>query len=1212
MHLKSLTMKGFKSFASSTTLKLEPGICAVVGPNGSGKSNVVDALAWVMGEQGAKTLRGGKMEDVIFAGAGDRKALGRAEVTLTIDNSDGALPIEYTEVSVTRRMFRDGASEYEINGAKARLMDIQELLSDSGIGREMHVIVGQGRLSQILESRPEERRSYIEEAAGVLKHRRRKEKAQRKLVSMQGNLDRLHDLTDELAKQLKPLARQAEAAQKAEQVQATIRSNRLLLTADKVRRLSDELNDADEQARVLEHDISELKADLEEHTTELAVTEEELRTALEEAEAAKSLWFRLSTVAEKNSATLRIAADRAADQGSESQWRSPSGQSPEELLQRAEQAEEEQATLDEEVEVASERLEHVREEVAERDEAAREAEREHMAQVRAIADRREGIVRLLAQQEAVEQRRIAAQQEVQRLEAEVAEQRETMASTSGSEATAAAEALAEVEAQGSGLDEAAERAAAESAGAEQRVTDLRSTERDLEREIASLEASVEAWRDRLRPTDGAAVVVRAAEAQGQAVPRTLTGLLGVRDGWESALAAVLPTGLVTGSGTGGSADSSTSSANGDNTTAQDALVAALVEAGEGRAVLLEATGSGKKGDSWRLDVADSLAASGTSGTSGTSNGPDWLLDHLDVAEDIVPAVTALLVDVVAVPSVARGREVVAADPRLRAVTPDGVLVGAGWVAAGSGGTTPVELGARIERAEEDIVHRRSELSDLQATLGGAGQAAEELRTAAAGATAAVREHRTRLTAARQRLEAAERTAAQAGRQLEKAVAQRDAAEQRREALDTEADEVAERLDRIGVDASDPDGASGTSGQDEPSTQERDATAQALTQARAMEMEARLSLRTAEERAGNHRGRADGLRRQARQDAAARDQFEKAAVKRRAARERAEVVAAQARRVELRIRDALDRAEATRSRTDEAHRQWQSALNERKDKVNTLTLRLNHLTDTSHSAEIARSQAQLRIEQALEQAMDQLGMSAAQLLAEAPGEDFDRDEAAKDLKAAEKSLRSLGKVNPLALEEYTALEERYRFLATQLDDVERARTDLEGVIRDVDDTILTLFTEAWNDVEAEFPKVFDTLFPGGAGRLVLTEPSDMLTTGIEVEARPPGKKVKRLSLLSGGEKSLTALALLVAIFRARPSPFYVMDEVEAALDDVNLRRLIALFEELREDSQLIVITHQKPTMDVANVLYGVTMRGDGVTRVISQRMHPVSAVSAPST
>ena len=212
MHLKSLTLKGFKSFASATTMKFEPGICAVVGPNGSGKSNVVDALAWVMGEQGAKNLRGGKMEDVIFAGAGERKPLGRAEVTLTFDNSDHHLPIEYSEVAITRRMFRDGASEYEINGSKARLMDIQELLSDSGIGREMHIIVGQGKLAEILESRPEERRAYIEEAAGVLKHRRRKEKAQRKLAGMQANLDRLTDLTDELGKQLKPLERQAQAA----------------------------------------------------------------------------------------------------------------------------------------------------------------------------------------------------------------------------------------------------------------------------------------------------------------------------------------------------------------------------------------------------------------------------------------------------------------------------------------------------------------------------------------------------------------------------------------------------------------------------------------------------------------------------------------------------------------------------------------------------------------------------------------------------------------------------------------------------------------------------------------------------------------------------------------------------------------------------------------------------------------------------------------
>ncbi|AGP31038.1 chromosome segregation protein SMC [Corynebacterium terpenotabidum] len=1177
MHLKSLTLKGFKSFASATTLKFEPGICAVVGPNGSGKSNVVDALAWVMGEQGAKTLRGGKMEDVIFAGAGDRKPLGRAEVTLTIDNSDGALPIDYTEVSVTRRMFRDGASEYEINGSKARLMDIQELLSDSGIGREMHVIVGQGRLAQILESRPEERRAYIEEAAGVLKHRRRREKAQRKLVSMQGNLDRLRDLTDELAKQLKPLARQAEAAQRAERVQSTIRDNRLLLAADTVRRLTDELREADAELAVLTTDSDLVRAELEEHSEELVTMEEELQTALEDAEAAKTLWFRLSTVAEKNAATLRIAADRAADTGHADTW---TGTDPGDLLARAEAAEEEQATLDEEVEIATERLEQVREEVEDRAEAAREAEREHLAAVRAVADRREGIVRLLAQQDALEQRRTALDAEIDRLEQSVVDQREALEETTGAEVAEAMDALEEVEAAGDGLAEDAARASEESAGAQKRVGELRARERELERTIATLEARIDGWRDRLRPTDGGAVAVAAAAKLGHDEPRPLAGLVRVKDGWASAVAAVLPEGLV------GEADEQTVAT----------LITALVDAGQGRTTLVRATGDragAPAPTSWRLDSS-----------AVPTDGADWLLDHLDIAPSVLEPVTALLVDVVAVDAaatdaVAVGRSIVRADPRLRVVTKDGVLLGTGWVAAGSGGATPVELTVRIADTTAQVDNLRAELADLQAGLHGAEQAAEELRTAAASAKAAVRDHEGRLSAARRRAEASSRAAEQSGRLLARATAARDEAEQRREKLAADADEVADRL--AAVDAA---GDTTDTTDAEPSTAERDATAQALTQVRAMEMEARLALRTAEERAGNHRGRAEGLRRQARQEQSAREQFERAAARRRRAREHAAVVHTQAQRIDLRIRDALARAEEARTRTAQAHTQWQATLSQCRDTVTTLTLRLNHLTDKAHQAEIARSQAQLRIEQALDRAMEQLGMAAPQLLAEAPGEDFDRDAAVKELAAAEKSLRSLGKVNPLALEEFAALEERHRFLATQLDDVERARHDLEEVIRDVDGTILQLFTDAWTDVEAEFPKVFTTLFPGGAGRLVLTDPEDLLTTGIEVEARPPGKKVKRLSLLSGGEKSLTALALLVAIFRARPSPFYVMDEVEAALDDVNLRRLIALFLELRQDSQLIVITHQKPTMDTANVLYGVTMRGDGVTRVISQRMHPV--------
>lgn len=1158
MHLKSLTLKGFKSFASATTLKLEPGICAVVGPNGSGKSNVVDALAWVMGEQGAKTLRGGKMEDVIFAGTGDRKPLGRAEVTLTIDNSDGKLPIEYSEVSITRRMFRDGASEYEINGAKARLMDIQELLSDSGIGREMHVIVGQGRLSQILESRPEERRAFIEEAAGVLKHRRRKEKAQRKLVNMQANLDRLHDLTDELRKQLGPLARQAEAAQKASAVQATIRSTRVQLAAHKVKQLSEELSDSTRRSEMLAEQRAELQAELEEHSETLAVTEEELRTALEEAEAAKNLWYRLSAVQEKNSATLRIASDRA-EQAQVAEW---SGPDPQELLERAERAAEEQAELEENVEIAAEKLETIAEQVAEAEEAARAAEQEHFAQVRAIADRREGVVRLLAQHEAAATQRDNAAAEVERLQDNATEQQETLDGLL-EDITEAEEALRETEASGGDLEESRAQADREAAGAEERAEQLRAEQLQLERDIATAEATIAAWQDRLTPTDGAAVVVRAADKAGIAT-RRLAEQVHIHDGWGAAAAAVL-----------GDAASS-----GIVAPLSDALISALTDAREGRAVLLDPSApEGDASATFRLDTDVSAGK--------------WLLDLMDVPADLLRPLTALLVDVVAVDSAAEARKVVAADPRLRAVTKDGSVYGAGWVASGSGGTTPVELADRIAAETEGVTKKKKELGDLQAALSGALDAASDLRTAAAAARAAEQEHRALRDAAAKRLGALQKQGDAAQRQLERSTAEQQSAEQRLAKATEELDELADRVARV----DDEDHTT------EPSSAERDAAALHLSQVKAMEMEARLAQRTAEERAQSTRGKAENLRRQARAEEAARKHHQQQQARRAAAREMATCVREQSQRIADRIADALATAEANRSQTEHAHKQWQTTMAQQRDKVSALTAQLGRMNDNAHTAELARTQAQVKIEQAVAGAMEQLGLTAEQLLAEELPEDFDAAATKAELKKAEKALNSLGKVNPLALEEFKALEERYNFLAQQLDDVERARNDLHEVIADVDATILQLFTEAWKDVEAAFPQVFSTLFPGGAGRLVLTDPDDMLTTGIEVEARPPGKKVKRLSLLSGGEKSLTALAMLVAIFKARPSPFYVMDEVEAALDDVNLRRLIALFEELRKDSQLIVITHQKPTMDVANVLYGVTMRGDGVTRVISQRMAP---------
>jgi chromosome segregation protein len=1151
MHLKSLTLKGFKSFASATTLKFEPGICAVVGPNGSGKSNVVDALAWVMGEGSAKTLRGGKMQDVIFAGAGDRKALGRAEVTLTIDNRDGALPIDYAEVSVTRRMFRDGASEYEINGAKARLMDIQELLSDSGIGREMHIIVGQGKLSEILESRPEDRRSYIEEAAGVLKHRRRKEKAQRKLTGMQANLDRLTDLTEELGKQLKPLERQAQAAQRAATVQADLRDARLKLAGDRVVRVRAEFADAQRQAEILEEQVAQATEALESASEQQLELEEELNDVVPQADAAQKLWFDLSTLVERLAATSRIAEERANNAGAVTKYQ---GQDPDDLEARASQADEEHAELVFAAEEAAEALESIREEVAERREAFTAADKEHAAQLRAIADRREGVVRLIAEEEALSRQVEASEQALAHSEDGVNEAAQKLR-LARQEASEVEKKLADFDRERAPLDEAHVRALSESQAADLRLEQLRDQQREFERTVYTLRSRIETLTSTIPPT---------AEIGIDLQP--LAQLISTQ--YDVALAVAL----------GQFAESQVGEVGAD-------LVTALENAQ--RTTVFDNAGGGNT--QWRMDA-------------NLPKGTSWLLDHIVAVPEVSHGVTRVLADVVLVDDFATARQVVNEDPRLRAVTPDGVMVGEGWVSAGTGSQSTVEVTTKIKTAEQELETAAQDLTELSGTLEGAKLAAEDAQVTAAGAKAALRDHDTQVSAWKrdhQRLlSQVETNQKEHGKLAERATELDVSLAKLREQLS----EARDRLAR--VDKDEPD--------TEASTSERDAASTALDAAKTMEMEAQMSLRSAQDKVGHAAGRGDSLRRLAQQEREAKARHDRTMERRRALGELARTVAAHAKPLGERASAAMSRAAQSRDELATKRTVLNNQLNAAKQTVNGARQRLEQLTNKAHSGDIARSQAQVRLDEAESKISEQLGIAIADLLQDyTPGDDFDRAAETKRLKQAEKDLNSLGKVNPLALEEFKALEERYSFLSTQLDDVTQARTDLEGVIEDVDAQILQLFSDAWHDVEAEFPKVFNTLFPGGEGRLILTEPDSLLTSGIEVEARPPGKKVKRLSLLSGGEKSLTALAMLVAIFRARPSPFYVMDEVEAALDDVNLRRLIALFEELRKDSQLIVITHQKPTMDVANVLYGVTMRGDGVTRVISQRMNPAHAMEPAS-
>ena len=1193
MHLKSLTLKGFKSFASPTTLRFEPGITCVVGPNGSGKSNVVDALTWVMGEQGAKTLRGGKMEDVIFAGTSSRAPLGRAEVTLTIDNSDNALPIEYSEVSITRRMFRDGAGEYEINGSSCRLMDVQELLSDSGIGREMHVIVGQGKLSEILESRPEDRRAFIEEAAGVLKHRKRKEKAVRKLDSMSANLNRLTDLTTELRRQLKPLGRQAEMARRAQTIQADLRDARLRLAADDLVTRQAEFNDTNQAEHTLRTEHDDLATRLDEANVELTAHETAVSSLSGRAETAQQTWFRLSALAERVSATVRIAAERT--QLLDADVEASQGPDPDALEAEAEEVAAHERDLLTELTQSQQRLELARTELAERERLATESERAHLAAARAEADRREGLARLAGQVDTMRTRVESIDESVARLSVGI-EECAARTQQAHAEFEIVQGRVGELDAGEAGLDEQHDRSVTALRLADERVAELQAGERSAERQVAGFLARIDALAVGLDRRDGAAWLQK--NHTGTGLFGSVAKMVHVRPGYEAAVAAVL----------GSAADALAA----EDFGAARAAVSALKAADGGRAAIA-------LGDWPETEAAQHESLPGDA---------MWALDLVDAPSRLRGALTSLLADVVVVRELAAALELVATRRHLKAVTVDGDLVGAGWVTGGSDRKpSTLEITSEIEKARAELQTAERQVGELTAALSGALTEQATRQDAAEQALAALNESDAAISSIYEQLGRLGQDARAADEEWQRLTQQRAELETSRTRTVEELTDLETRLHNA---------QQAPMFESEPTDrQEIQAAADA---SRAAEVEARLAVRTAEERANAVRGRADSLRRAAAGEREARLRAQRAREARELAATVAAVVAESGRLVADKLSATITVASRKRDELADERRIRTEALSKVRGEVTELASRITALTDALHRDEVAKAQAALRIEQLEEHALEQFGMAAADLVAEygpdvtlpptelelaeyeqakergeqvtAPAPmPYDRPTQERRAKKAERELAELGRVNPLALEEFAALEERYNFLSTQLEDVKGARKDLLDVIADVDDRILQVFAEAYADVEREFTQVFATLFPGGEGRLLLTDPDNMLTTGIEVEARPPGKKIKRLSLLSGGEKSLTAVAMLVAIFRARPSPFYVMDEVEAALDDVNLRRLISLFEQLREVSQLIVITHQKPTMEVADALYGVTMRDDGITTVISQRMRGQELVTA---
>jgi len=1127
MYLKTLTIKGFKSFAQPTTFQFEPGVTCVVGPNGSGKSNVVDALAWVMGEQGAKTLRGGKMEDVIFAGTSTRSPLGRAEVLLTIDNSDGALPIEYSEVTISRTLFRNGGSEYAINGEGCRLLDVQELLSDSGLGREMHVIVGQGQLDQVLHASAEERRGFIEEAAGILKHRRRKEKTLRKLDAMQTNLTRLSDLAGELRRQLRPLGQQAEVAKQAAEIQAEVRETRARLLADEIVELRAEIADV---ARS-EHERKTERIVLQEQLDQAALRAKRLEGEQigPHVDEARSIAHALEGVQERLRSLSNLALQRVTllAQVPEAIGVTVSPDAVAAARAEAERLQAEIGAAEQTVGAAASDTALAR--------ATLDALDEEIAAQSALVSRHDlELAGLAARLDVARSKLAAARGDQLRQENAIAAAEERRAEAAAALAEAETEGGSVAAADQSELEAAYRLAEDEVARLGAELDALRDGQHADERERDALAARASALTSALDGRDGSAALVAAG----------LTGVLGlvsdhvkVEPGWEAGIAAAL----------GSLADA---------VLAQDLAAA--------RAAVAHA----REHDLGRVEVVVAHPDPGSLSDRSQSKGA---VPHVLEAP---PGVLALIAGT--------------------AVTQDGDVESPLVLRGGTGAKrSRLELLSERDAAQARLSQVTIEIERTAGQIEDARRGLDAARARSQEALTRLREHDSLVAARSERLGALRKQA--------------EAAEAERDRL---AASLAEATAAVGVADAEVDRATtehaAFAAKPRPmlDASQRDELLADLEAKRAVEVEARIALETVRERVRAERGRADELEAQLDRERAAAEEAARIAVLRRHQLEAARAVAD---RIPA-VLESLDRSVA-QARLElaarEAERSKQAEeLAALRGQEAQLRARLTSAAESVHGLEMQVYEKKLHLSSLIERAAEELGLEEAVLLAEyapsAEGEPFDRSAERARLAAAERRLGQLGRVNPLALEEFEALEQRHKFLQEQLVDLQKTREDLLSIIEEIDGRMQDIFASAFEDTKNAFAEVFPILFPGGTGSISLTS-DDLLTTGIEVMVRPAGKKIERLSLLSGGERSLAAVALLIAIFKARPSPFYVMDEVEAALDDANLGRLLTVMEDLREHSQLIVITHQKRTMEIADALYGVSMRQDGVSAVVGQRV-----------
>lgn len=1139
MHLTSLTIRGFKSFASATTFTFDEGLSAIVGPNGAGKSNVVDALAWVLGEQGSKNLRGGSMQDVIFAGAGQRPALGRAKVSLTIDNSDGQLNVPASEVEISRTMFSSGGSEYQLNGEPVRLSDIQELFATAGLGKNLHVLVGQGQLDQLLYASSDQRRVLLEEAAGINKHRRRQDKTARKLESMRENLTRVEDIVRELERQLEPLGEQAESAREASNIQAKIRELQSLQLAVETKELSQQLENISEKQSQLQETFDRLTAENEDAQKREGATEQVKHDIQASLRLVEQRIQKLVSLETQVSGLIDLAAERALHRHVDL---TPYVRAVEQAQMRVKKIEED-----------------VLDGVVQREESAQVAFVQRLKSELASAELKKASDAVLATRNRAQVERqhraqltenLAAQRaQATRAEAEVAEHTQELHDAQKLQRSAHEVlskhrvSLADAQQKVTELEKLNERALGTRVSARNELEKIRKQHADLTTQEAAQIAEK-------------ATLKRALAGKGsQAAPAKANQLytyFSVIDGWDKAVAVAL----------------------GDSAEAY-VVPSPAVEDTESLAVSLAFE---PLTDSHKTPKIPANARS--------------VLDVIDADAKVEPIVRAALENYVLVESIEDARTCLDVNPHLVAITREGIRVSSWSIIYPAASGSAVQLhkdfeniNAHLENtqiqllqiteelkdAEENFSTARSQEKDILHRLGAAHSTVETLQREGAALESRLSTIDQQLKRHHHLVESAKQRASKAQQELETTLS--TLKDNQPKIIDIEPLETAEK-----------------------NAQQRAYRAQ--TALDLAESRAQVSFKN--------------LQRMFVDLAQARKEFDRATIDYQEASDQQQQKSAKADRAAAAQEKAsklLEAIHSARSFEETTYSEYQRKIAHRVEEDtqeaserNIRQAKLSALATEISEYKVQRARLETKFEDLDHKAFDISGQSALDMMHKHHEslENFDSEQTLLTTEKLRRQLQELGAVNPLALEEYEALSQRYRFMSDQLTDLKASRSDLRAIMKDVNTHIADLFGAVFTEVKSNYEAIFPRLFPGGEGTLVLTDAGNLLDTGIEVHARPAGKKVKRLSLLSGGERSLASLALLIAIFMARPAPFYVLDEVEAALDDRNLSRLLEVLAELSTQSQLIVITHKTRTMESADTLYGIAMK-DGVSSVVSQKV-----------